>query len=62
MSEINPFDRILVIDDLKKRGIEENFTMVPGNDCVWVTHYRRGFAINDYYIIRKGKIVDIITD
>lgn len=61
MSEINEFDRILVMDDLKKRNIE-TYTMCPGNECVWVTHYRRGFAINDYYIIRKGRIVDIITD
>ena len=61
MSEINEFDRILVIDSLKKRGIED-YTMCPGNECVWVTHYRRGFAIHDYYIIRKGRIVDIITD
>lgn len=61
MNEINEFDRILVMDDLSRRDIR-NYTMTKGNECVWVTHYRRGFAINDYYIIRKGKIVDIITD
>lgn len=61
MSEINEFDRILVMDKLKQQGIE-NYTMRPGNDCVWVTYYRRGFAMNDYYIIRGGKIVDIIGD
>ena len=61
MSKINEFDRILVMDKLEELGIKD-YTLLPGNDCVWVTYYRRGFAMNDYYIIRKGKIVDIISD
>lgn len=61
MNTINEFDQILVLNDLQKRGIED-FAMRPGNDCVWVTHRRGGFAIHDYYIIRNGKIVDVITD
>lgn len=61
MNEINEFERILVMDHLDKRGIKD-YTMTKGNECVWVTHRRGGFSINDYYIIRKGKIVDIVTD
>jgi hypothetical protein len=58
---VNPLEYILVVDSLQKRGIT-NYTIAQGNECVWVTHYRRGFAISDYYIFRDGRIVDIVTD
>ena len=54
---INSFDFILVTNHLLEQGIE-NYTIREGNDCVWVTVGR----IDSYYIIREGKIVDIITD
>jgi hypothetical protein len=55
--EVNSFDRVLVVDDLVKQGIE-NYTMRPGNGCVWVTYGR----VNCYYIIREGRIAEVQFD
>jgi hypothetical protein len=57
MSEVNSFERILVTEDLAKRGIT-NFDIRPGNGAVWVSYGR----INCYYVIRDGRIADIIYD
>ena len=55
--EVNSFDRLLVIDDLLKRGVT-NYTMRPGNRCVWVSYGR----VNCYYMIHNGRIVDVQFD
>jgi len=55
--EVNTFDRLLVIDDLLKRGVTE-YTMRPGNECVWVSYG----LVNCYYIIREGRIVEVQFD
>ena len=57
IQEVNSFDRLLVVDDLLKRGID-NYTMQPGRDCVWVSYGR----VNCYYIIHNGRIVDVQFD
>lgn len=57
MTEVNSVERILIADDMKKRGVER-YEVRPGNDCVWVSYGR----INAYYIFREGKIADIIYD
>ena len=57
LQEVNSFDRLLVIDDLLKRGIT-NYTMRPGNECVWVSYGR----VDCYYIIHNGRIVDVQFD
>ena len=57
MQEVNSFDRLLVVDDLLKRGID-NYTMRPGRDCVWVSY---GLVIC-YYIVHNGRIVDVQFD
>lgn len=51
------FERTLVEADLERKGIT-NYTIQRGNDCVWVSHGR----CDCYYIIREGKIKDIIYD
>lgn len=61
MTEINAFERILVADDLEKRGIKQ-YTMQPGNKCVWVNYYSRNVFLNCYYLFRDGKIIDVIYD
>lgn len=61
MSEVNSFDKIIVTDDLSKKGIT-NYTIMPGNDCVWVNYRKGGVSLNCYYIIRQSKIIDIIYD
>jgi hypothetical protein len=55
--EINSFNRLLVVDDLLKRGID-NYTIRPGNECVWVTYGR----IDCYYRIHNGRIIDVQFD
>jgi len=55
--EVNSFDRLLVIDDLLKRGITD-YTILPGNQCVWVSYGR----VNCYYIVRNGRIVEVQFD
>jgi hypothetical protein len=55
--EINSFDRLLVVDDLLKKGID-NYTMRPGRDCVWVSYG----LVNCYYIVHNGRIVDVQFD
>ena len=55
--EINSFDRLLVIDDLLKKGITD-YTILPGNNCVWVSYGR----VNCYYIVHNGRIVDVQFD
>ena len=55
--EVNSFDRLLVIDDLLKKGIT-NYTIQPGNNCVWVSYGR----VNCYYIVRDSQIAEVQFD
>ena len=55
--DVNTFDRLLVIDDLLKKGVTE-YTMRPGNECVWVSYG----LVDCYYIIHNGRIVDVQFD
>jgi len=57
LQEVNSFDRLLVVDDLLKKGITD-YTIQPGNNCVWVNYDR----VNCYYIIRDGQIADVQYD
>jgi hypothetical protein len=54
---INEFEAILIMEDLRLRGIT-NYTMLPGNNCVWVSYG----LVNSYYIFRNGQIADIQYD
>ena len=57
VKEINEFEAMLVIEDLRKQGIT-HYTMRPGNNCIWVSFG----VVNSYYIFNHGKIVDIQVD
>lgn len=57
MEGINEFEYILIVDDLKKKGIT-NYGMKKGNDSVWVWYG----LVNAYYIFRNGQIADIWID
>jgi hypothetical protein len=57
LQEVNTFDRLLVVDDLLKKGITD-YAIRPGNNCVWVSYDR----VNCYYIIRDGQIADVQYD
>jgi hypothetical protein len=55
--EVNSFDRLLVVNDLLKKGITD-YTIQPGNNCVWV----RYGLVNCYYIVREGRVAEVQFD
>jgi hypothetical protein len=55
--ELNSFEVLVVESELAKAGIT-NYTMQPGNDCIWV----RYGLVNSYYIFNGGKLVDVQFD
>jgi hypothetical protein len=57
MTEVNSLEALVVQKDLQDKGIE-NYTMRPGNDCIWVSYG----LVDCYYIFREGRIVDIQFD
>jgi hypothetical protein len=57
MEELNSFEVMVVQNDLLQQGIK-NYTMRPGNDCVWVSYGR----VDAYYIFRNGRLVDVQID
>jgi len=61
MHEINAFERMVVVDEMRKLGYN-SYEMRPGNECVWVSVPRGGFSLEMYYIFRDGKLVDVQVD
>jgi len=61
MREVNAFERLMIAEDMRKRGYD-NYSMQPGNDCVWVTVPRGGYSLEMYYIFQDGKLVDVQID
>lgn len=55
--DINEFELIVVMDKLTEEGVK-HATIRKGNNSVWVA---RGL-INEYYIFRGGRLVDIQVD
>ena len=54
---LNPLEVILVNEEMERRGIK-SYTLVPGNQCIWAYYH----LVNEYYIFRDGKLVDIQVD
>lgn len=54
---VNELEAIVVMDQLAKKGIK-HATLTPGNDCVWAYYG----VINEYYIFREGRLVDVQID
>lgn len=54
---LNPLEVILVCEHYAKRGIK-NYNLIPGNDCIWAYYGR----INEYFIFRDGRLVDVQID
>jgi hypothetical protein len=55
---MNEFEMIQVGDYMEKKHPKALYTMLPGNDCIWVyfSHF------NFYFIFRDGKIADVQID
>jgi hypothetical protein len=57
--KLNEFEIIIVQEYMAKHHPDvTDYTMAPGNECVWVWHGQ----INKYFIFRNGKLVDIQID
>lgn len=54
---LNPLEVMIVAEHLEKNGIKD-YTLTEGNNCIWAYY---GF-INEYYIFRDGRLVDIQID
>jgi hypothetical protein len=59
--DINPLELLVVHDYLKERGTQYA-TILKGNDCIWVASGSASCPINEYFIFRAGKLVDIQID
>ena len=60
-NDINEFELIIVMNKLEEFGVK-HATIYPGNDCVWVARGSASIPINEYYIFREGRLVDIQID
>ena len=54
---LNEFEVLQVADHLEEHGVT-SYTLAKGNNCIWAYYGQ----INEYYIFRDGKIVDIQID
>lgn len=54
---LNELEVMIVAEKLKESGIE-SYTLARGNGCIWAYYGR----INEYYIFRDGRLVDIQID
>jgi hypothetical protein len=58
---VNELELLVVLDRLKQDQVHWA-TVQPGNDCVWVARGSASVPINEYYIFRQGRLVDIQID
>ena len=58
---LNPLEVILVTDHMKARG-REYYSLYPGNGCIWAASGSSSLPINEYFVFRGGKLVDIQID
>ena len=59
--DINELELIVVMDHLEKRGTKWA-DIYKGNDCIWVATGSSSCPINEYFIFREGRLVDIQVD
>jgi len=59
--DINELELIIVLEKLKARGTQYA-DIYKGNDCVWVASGSASCPINEYFIFREGRLVDIQID
>lgn len=55
---MNEFEMIQVGDYMEQKHPDTLYTMLPGNECIWVYFGH----LNLYFIFREGKIADIQID
>ena len=55
--KLNELEVIVVAEHYKNRGIT-SYTLTEGNGCIWAYYG----SINEYFIFRDGRLVDIQID
>ena len=55
--KLNEFEVLTVVDYMSKHGVE-HYDLIPGNNCI---HAYYG-NINQYFIFREGRLVDVQID
>lgn len=59
--DINELELLVVLDYLKARGIEWA-NVYNGNGCIWVASGSASRPLNQYFIFRDGRLVDVQID
>jgi len=54
---LNELEVLVVAEYLKNKGVE-SYTLTQGNECIWAYYG----VINEYYIFREGRLVDVQID
>jgi hypothetical protein len=57
----NELEQLVVIEEMRKKGYTD-YTIKPGNDCVWVSVPIGSFSLEMYYIFQDGRLVDVQID
>jgi hypothetical protein len=55
--DLNPLEVMIVADYYEERGITD-YTLTKGNDCIWAYYGQ----INEYFIFRDSKLIDVQID
>jgi len=57
--KLNEFELIVVQDYMAKHCPNvTHYTLAPGNECIWAWYGQ----INEYFIFRDGRLVDVQID
>ena len=59
--DFNELELLQVMDYLERRGTQ-SASIYKGNDCIWVATGSSSCPINEYFIFRDGRLVDIQID
>lgn len=59
--DINELELLVVNEYLQKRGTRYA-SIYKGNGCIWVASGSSSCPINEYFIFREGRLVDIQID
>ena len=59
--DINELELLVVLEKLRERGTQRA-NIYKGNGCIWVASGSSSCPINEYFIFREGRLVDIQID
>jgi len=58
---LNPLEVLIVAEQLKNMRVAQ-YTLSPGNQCIWAYWGASSCPINAYFIFRDGLLVDTQFD